>query len=189
MGGLYALNQEEFELEEMQHFVFDRGLKTSATDVLTKEGTLSGSKRRKLLLGSPTVNRKSPFKVSWKDLKEPESKLNFFIMELESKKLEFKGLSALLEELASTGTEVKNVDVRQVLRPKLAKLLSIIYDLMQANYTYNESIDAVTNMGPPLLSQTGEYPDFVERTPDDENDEDYLPTDEEECEDTSESEE
>ncbi|MCO5584133.1 hypothetical protein L7F22_038055 [Adiantum nelumboides] len=113
------------------------------------------------------------------------------------------GLSALLEELAASGTQVKNVDVRQVvneivsmrtlmqLRPKFAKLLSIIYDLMQADYTYNESIDAVSNMGPPLLSQTGEYPDFVERTPDDEDedDEDYLPTDEEECEETSESEE
>ncbi|MCO5550093.1 hypothetical protein L7F22_003572, partial [Adiantum nelumboides] len=38
---------------------------------------------------------------------------------------------------------------------------------------------------------TGEYPDFVERTPDDEDkdDKDYLPTDEEECEETSESEE
>ncbi|MCO5601652.1 hypothetical protein L7F22_055775, partial [Adiantum nelumboides] len=68
------------------------------------------------------------------------------------------GLSALLEELATSGTQVKNVDVRQVvneivsmralmqLRPKLAKLLSIIYDLMQADYTYNESIDAVTYM-------------------------------------------
>ncbi|MCO5603011.1 hypothetical protein L7F22_057153, partial [Adiantum nelumboides] len=56
------------------------------------------------------------------------------------------GLNALLEELASTGTQVKNVDVCQVVRPKLAKLLSIIYDLMQADYTYNESIDAVTNM-------------------------------------------
>ncbi|MCO5611423.1 hypothetical protein L7F22_065676 [Adiantum nelumboides] len=101
------------------------------------------------------------------------------------------GLSALLEELAASGTQVKNMDVRQVLRPKFAKLLSIIYDLMQADYTYNESIDAVSNMGPPLLSQTAEYPDFVERTPDDEDedDEDYLPTDEEECEETSESEE
>ncbi|MCO5596660.1 hypothetical protein L7F22_050728 [Adiantum nelumboides] len=112
------------------------------------------------------------------------------------------GLSALLEELAASGTQVKNVDVRQVvneivsmrtlmqLHPKFAKLLSIIYDLMQADYTYNESIDAVSNMGPPLLSQTGEYPDFVERTPDDEDedDEDYLSTDEEECEETSESE-
>ncbi|MCO5554628.1 hypothetical protein L7F22_008160 [Adiantum nelumboides] len=62
------------------------------------------------------------------------------------------GLSALLEELAASGTQVKNVDVRQVI---------------------------------------GEYPDFVELTPDDEDedDEDYLPTDEEECEETSESEE
>ncbi|MCO5609205.1 hypothetical protein L7F22_063428 [Adiantum nelumboides] len=113
------------------------------------------------------------------------------------------GLSALLEELAASGTQVKNVDVLQVvneivfmralmqLRPKLAKLLSIIYDLMQADYTYNESIDAVTNMGPPLFSQTGEYPDFVERTPDneDEDEKDYLPTDEEECEEMSESKE
>ncbi|MCO5556366.1 hypothetical protein L7F22_009914 [Adiantum nelumboides] len=113
------------------------------------------------------------------------------------------GLSALLEELAASGTQVKNVDVRQVvneivsmralmqLRPKLVKLLSIIYDLMQADYTYNESIDAVTNMGPPLLSQTGENPDFVERTLDDEDkdNKDHLSTDEEECEGTSESEE
>ncbi|MCO5593864.1 hypothetical protein L7F22_047882 [Adiantum nelumboides] len=112
------------------------------------------------------------------------------------------GLSTLLEELATSGTQVKNMDVHQVVneivsmralmqvRPKLAKLLSIIYDLMQANYTYNESIDAVTNMGPPLLSQTGKYPDFVEQTPDDEdeNDKDYLPIDEEEYEETSESE-
>ncbi|MCO5573762.1 hypothetical protein L7F22_027536 [Adiantum nelumboides] len=109
------------------------------------------------------------------------------------------GLSALLEELATSDTQVKNVDVRQVvneivsmralmqLRPKYAKLLFIIYDLMQADYTYNESIDAITNMGPPLLSQTGEYPDFLERTPDDEDedDEDYLRTDKEECEETS----
>ncbi|MCO5584518.1 hypothetical protein L7F22_038446 [Adiantum nelumboides] len=113
------------------------------------------------------------------------------------------GLSALLKELVASGTQVKNVDVRQVvneivsmralmqLRPKLAKLFSIIYDLMQADYTYNESIDAITKMGPPLLSQTGEYPDFVERTPNDkdEDDKDYLPTDKEECEETSESEE
>ncbi|MCO5591236.1 hypothetical protein L7F22_045217, partial [Adiantum nelumboides] len=113
------------------------------------------------------------------------------------------GLSTLLEELATSGTQVKNVDVRQVVNeivsmralmqfhPKLAKLLSFIYDLMQADYTYNESIDAVTDMGPTLLSETGEYPDFVERTPDDEDkdDKDYLPTDEEECKETSESEE
>ncbi|MCO5574414.1 hypothetical protein L7F22_028199, partial [Adiantum nelumboides] len=104
------------------------------------------------------------------------------------------GLSALLEELAASGTQVKNVDVRQVsidaVTSKTCKFLSIIYDLMQADYIYNESIDAVTNMGPPLLSQTGEYPDFVERTLDDEDedDEDYLPTDEEECKETSESE-
>ncbi|MCO5572067.1 hypothetical protein L7F22_025818 [Adiantum nelumboides] len=49
-------------------------MKTSATYTLMEEGTISGSKRQKLLLGSPTIDVKSPFKVSWKDLEEPDSK-------------------------------------------------------------------------------------------------------------------
>ncbi|MCO5581896.1 hypothetical protein L7F22_035785 [Adiantum nelumboides] len=56
------------------------GLKTPAANALMEEGTLSGSKQRKLLLGSPTIDSKSPFKVSWKDFEEPESKMNFFTM-------------------------------------------------------------------------------------------------------------
>ncbi|MCO5550415.1 hypothetical protein L7F22_003901 [Adiantum nelumboides] len=70
--------------------------------------------------------------------------------------------------------EIVSMRALMQLRPKLAKLLSIIYYLKQTDYTYNESIDAVTNMGPPLLSQTGKYLDFVKRTPDD-KDEDIYP--------------
>ncbi|MCO5558666.1 hypothetical protein L7F22_012252 [Adiantum nelumboides] len=50
------------------------GMKTPAADTLMEEGTVSGSKHRKLLLGSTTIDVKSPFKVSWKDLEEPNSK-------------------------------------------------------------------------------------------------------------------
>ncbi|MCO5560516.1 hypothetical protein L7F22_014131 [Adiantum nelumboides] len=70
------------------------GLKTLAADTLMEEGTTSGSKRWKLLLGSPTIDIKSPFKVYWKDLEEPELKLNFFSMGSKFKKSESKGSSA-----------------------------------------------------------------------------------------------
>ncbi|MCO5601096.1 hypothetical protein L7F22_055215 [Adiantum nelumboides] len=46
------------------------GLKTPVVDTLIKEGTVNGFKQQKLLLGSPTIDVKSPFKVSWKDLEE-----------------------------------------------------------------------------------------------------------------------
>ncbi|MCO5555418.1 hypothetical protein L7F22_008964 [Adiantum nelumboides] len=66
-------------------------LKTLVANTLMEEGTISGSKQRKLLLGSPTIDSKSPFKVSWKDLEEHESKMNFSTMGSNSKKLESKG--------------------------------------------------------------------------------------------------
>ncbi|MCO5580742.1 hypothetical protein L7F22_034612 [Adiantum nelumboides] len=64
------------------------GMKTPAANMLMEEGTVSGSKRRKLLLRSPTIDVKSPFKVTWKDLEDPDSKVNFFSMGLELKKSE-----------------------------------------------------------------------------------------------------
>ncbi|MCO5608936.1 hypothetical protein L7F22_063154 [Adiantum nelumboides] len=50
------------------------GMKTPAADTLMEEGTKSGSKHQKLLLGSPTIDVKSPFKVSWKDFEDLDSK-------------------------------------------------------------------------------------------------------------------
>ncbi|MCO5547883.1 hypothetical protein L7F22_001335 [Adiantum nelumboides] len=85
------------------------GLKTPAANALTKEGTLSGSKQRKLLLGSPTIDSKSPFKVSWKDLEEPESKMNFFTMGSESKKSESKGKKITLFPKGIVGSAGKSV--------------------------------------------------------------------------------
>ncbi|MCO5564719.1 hypothetical protein L7F22_018386 [Adiantum nelumboides] len=62
-----------------------------------EEGTLSGMKQRKLLLGSPTIDKsKSPFTLSWKDLEEPESKSNIFTMGSESKKSESKGKKVIV---------------------------------------------------------------------------------------------
>ncbi|MCO5562409.1 hypothetical protein L7F22_016036 [Adiantum nelumboides] len=77
-------NQEETQVSS--------GLKTPVADVSKEEGTISGLKRRKLLLGSPTVDkRKLPFSVSWKDLEEPESKdQDAALRVLENEKLEHK---------------------------------------------------------------------------------------------------
>ncbi|MCO5611398.1 hypothetical protein L7F22_065651 [Adiantum nelumboides] len=85
------------------------GLKTTSADMLMEEGTASERKRRKLLLGSPTIDTKSPFKVSWKDLEEPESKLNVFTMGLESKKLESKGKKITLFSKGIVGATGKSV--------------------------------------------------------------------------------
>ncbi|MCO5577908.1 hypothetical protein L7F22_031743 [Adiantum nelumboides] len=66
-------------------------LKTPVADVLKKEGTISGMKWRKLLLGSPIADKsKSPFSISWKDLEEPETKVDIFNLGSESKKSESK---------------------------------------------------------------------------------------------------
>ncbi|MCO5585791.1 hypothetical protein L7F22_039727, partial [Adiantum nelumboides] len=46
------------------------GLKTPAVDTLMEEGTISGSKQRKLLLGSPTIDTKSPFGKIWRSLNQ-----------------------------------------------------------------------------------------------------------------------
>ncbi|MCO5599338.1 hypothetical protein L7F22_053439 [Adiantum nelumboides] len=85
------------------------GLKTLAADTLMEEGVVSGSKRQKLLLGSPTIDVKSPFKVSWKDLEEHNTKVNFFSMGSEFKKSESKGKKITLFPTGIVGSTGKNV--------------------------------------------------------------------------------
>ncbi|MCO5560512.1 hypothetical protein L7F22_014127 [Adiantum nelumboides] len=85
------------------------GMKTPISDTLLAKGTMSGSKRRKLLLGFPTIDVKSPFTISWKDLEESDSKAKNFYTGSELKKSESKGKKVTLFLPRTVGSARKHV--------------------------------------------------------------------------------
>ncbi|MCO5609871.1 hypothetical protein L7F22_064104 [Adiantum nelumboides] len=124
------------------------GKKTMAADTLMEEGIVSGSKRRKLLLGSPTIDVKSPFKVSWKDLEEPDSKMSFFFMGSELKKSESKGKKITFFLMGIVGSAGKNVP-----KSSLAKEGSKASHGSMGIFSVEEATNYLTDLGKFLQSQ------------------------------------
>ncbi|MCO5565078.1 hypothetical protein L7F22_018749 [Adiantum nelumboides] len=124
------------------------GLKTPAANPLMEEGVVSGSKQQKLLLGSPTIDVKSPFKVSWKDSEEPDSKVIFFSMGSEFKKSESKGKKITLFLTGIVGSAKKNV-----LKSLLAKEGSSASHGAMGNFSPEEATNCLTDSSKFLQSQ------------------------------------
>ncbi|MCO5608232.1 hypothetical protein L7F22_062438 [Adiantum nelumboides] len=87
---------------------YSSSIRYENTDCRYFDGRRSGSKRQKLMLGSPTIDVKSPFKVSWKDLEESDSKANFFSTGSELKKSKSKGKKVTLFPSGIIGSAGKN---------------------------------------------------------------------------------
>ncbi|MCO5576462.1 hypothetical protein L7F22_030272 [Adiantum nelumboides] len=118
------------------------GLKTPAVDTLMEEGTVSGSKRQKLLWGSPTIDVKSPFKVSWKNFEEPDSKVIFFSMGSKFKKSNSKGKKITLFPTGIVGSTGKNVP-----ESLLAKEGSSASHGAKGIFSVEEATSWLTNLG------------------------------------------
>ncbi|MCO5599227.1 hypothetical protein L7F22_053327 [Adiantum nelumboides] len=123
-------------------------MKTPIADTLMEEGTVSGSKRRKLLLGSPTIDVKSSFKVSWKDLEESDSKGNFFSMGFEFNKSKSKGKKIIFFPSGVVGSAGKNVSDNS-----LAREGGTASHLIMGIFFVEEATNCLTDLGKLLHSQ------------------------------------